>query len=128
MVSTYGIGGHHARSQTSERRRRGAQLKARVLAACEQPGASVARVALEHGLNANLVHRWRRIAEGRERGPHGARRVEEFVPVPMTAVRELGAVSEQIRIEVCRAGTVVTVTWPVSGASASAAWLRELLR
>ena len=36
------------------------QLKAQVLAACAEPGASVSAVALSFGLNANLVHQWRR--------------------------------------------------------------------
>src|SRR5688572_21204587 len=40
------------------RRRHGADLKAAVLAECEVPGASVAAVALGHGLNANLVRKW----------------------------------------------------------------------
>ena len=31
--------------------------KAEVVAACEQPGASISRVALAHGLNANLVRK-----------------------------------------------------------------------
>jgi transposase len=40
------------------RRRHGAELKAKVLAACNEPGASIAAVALSHGLNANLVRNW----------------------------------------------------------------------
>jgi transposase len=36
----------------------GAEFKAQVLAACRQPGASVAAVALAHGLNVNLVRKW----------------------------------------------------------------------
>jgi transposase len=52
------------------RRTHGAELKRQVLALCEAPRASVARIALEHGLNASLVHRWRRIVEGCERGAH----------------------------------------------------------
>jgi transposase len=39
------------------RRRHDDALKQRVLDECRQPGASVARVALSHGLNANLVHK-----------------------------------------------------------------------
>jgi transposase len=35
------------------------------LAACEEPGASVAAVAQAHGLNANLVHKWRRCQDDR---------------------------------------------------------------
>jgi transposase len=46
---------------TREPRRQHARaLKAQVLAACAEPGASVAAVAQAHGLNANLVHKWRR--------------------------------------------------------------------
>ncbi|MDE1557443.1 transposase, partial [Comamonas aquatica] len=30
------------------------------MAECAQPGASVASVALSHGINANVVHKWRR--------------------------------------------------------------------
>ncbi|MCA3226011.1 MAG: transposase [Burkholderiales bacterium] len=37
------------------RRRHGAEFKQRVLAECDRPGASVATVALSHGVNANLV-------------------------------------------------------------------------
>jgi len=40
------------------RRRHSAELKAKVLAACSEPGASIAAVALSHGLNANLVRKW----------------------------------------------------------------------
>ena len=47
-------------SKSGPRRRHGAELKAKVLAACDEPGASISGVALAHGLNANLVHKWRR--------------------------------------------------------------------
>lgn len=40
------------------RRRHSAELKTKVLAACNEPGASIAAVALSHGLNANLVRKW----------------------------------------------------------------------
>ncbi|WP_458237632.1 transposase, partial [Pseudomonas sp. P5_A2_2] len=39
------------------RRRHDDELKAKVLSECAVPGASVAHVALAHGLNANLVHK-----------------------------------------------------------------------
>src|SRR5215211_1107668 len=46
-------------SRSASRRRHGADFKAKVLAACDEPGASISGVALAHGLNANLVHKWR---------------------------------------------------------------------
>ena len=45
-------------SNPVRRRRHGAELKAKVMAACNEPGASIAAVALSHGLNANLVRKW----------------------------------------------------------------------
>ena len=50
-----------------------AELKAKVLAGCEEPGASISAVALAHGLNANLVRKWR---EGR-----GLKRVGLAAPI-----------------------------------------------
>jgi transposase len=40
------------------KRRHSPEFKARVIAACEARGASVAGVALAHGVNANLVRKW----------------------------------------------------------------------
>lgn len=36
------------------------ELKLQVVGACAQPGASIAAVALQHGINANIVRRWLR--------------------------------------------------------------------
>jgi transposase len=46
-------------SKSGPRRRHSAELKAKVLGACDEPGASISGVALAHGLNANLVRKWR---------------------------------------------------------------------
>lgn len=40
------------------RRTHSPEFKASVLAACHQPGASIAAVALANGINANVVHKW----------------------------------------------------------------------
>ncbi len=47
--------------KTLTRRRYSQTKKAQVLADCAQPGASVTKVALAHGINANVVHRWRQL-------------------------------------------------------------------
>jgi transposase-like protein len=36
------------------------ELKAQVVTQCRTNGASIAAVALAHGINANIVHRWLR--------------------------------------------------------------------
>lgn len=43
---------------TDGRRRYDPAWQASVVSACLEPGASVARLALEHGVNANLVWKW----------------------------------------------------------------------
>ena len=48
------------------RRRYGRQFKAMVLAQCNEPGMSVAQVALSHGINDNVVDRWRQLARQQE--------------------------------------------------------------
>ncbi|MCB1751032.1 MAG: transposase [Gammaproteobacteria bacterium] len=45
-----------------QRRRHSPRFKAEVLAACTDPGASIASVAQRYQVNANLVHKWRKAA------------------------------------------------------------------
>jgi transposase len=110
------------------RRVHGEQLKSMVLERCAQPGKSVAAIALEHGLNANLVHRWPRIAEGREPGRRAVAVSEQFVAVPVMAQSPVSVAEESIRIEIRRTGVVANVQWPLSHATQCAAWMRELMR
>jgi transposase len=102
------------------RRRHSAQLKTQVLSECAKPDASVAAVAMAHGLNANVVHKWRRQAGGTVSLP-----VTTFVPVSVKAAASEDAV---IRIELRRAGTAVNIAWPVAASAECAQWLRELLK
>ena len=45
-------------SKSAPRCRHSSELKTKVLAACDEPGASISGVALANGLNANLVRKW----------------------------------------------------------------------
>ena len=116
------------------RRRHGAALKAQVLAECDQPNASVASVALKHGLNANLVHRWRRLARGPADEAMAVAGVEAtaFVPLqlppPPVTIDAPAQRSADICVELHRGATAVKVTWPAAAAAECATWLRELLR
>jgi transposase len=114
------------------RRRHTGQFKAQVVEACAVPGASVAVVALEYGLNASLLRRWLKAsAPGKSgavavaRKPRDCLRPSQFLPVTVEATIPSG---QPIRIEVRRASTVVNIEWPVHAAPECAAWLREWLR
>jgi transposase len=49
-------------SSKETRWRHSAEFKAQILGECAQPAGSVASVALSHGINANVVYKWRRLA------------------------------------------------------------------
>jgi transposase len=113
-------------AQPKTRRSYSDQFKAQVLAECEAPGTSVARVAMSHGINDNVVHRWRQLARESRAVAAPAPR-SEFVPVTLTATDAcLG--SHDIRVEVRRGATAITVSWPCSAAADCAAWLRDWLK
>jgi transposase len=48
----------HPDVQRVTRRVHAAEFKAKVVAQCREPGASVAAVAMANGVNANLVRKW----------------------------------------------------------------------
>ena len=110
------------------RRRYDAQFKARILAECVAPGASVAKVAMSHGINDNVVHRWRQLArEAGEVAAPVASVATTFVPVTLPAPAKVCAAGD-VRVELRRAATTVTITWPGTAVAELAAFTRELLR
>ena len=114
-------------SKQSLRRRHGAALKAQVLAECARPHASVVSIAMVHGLNANPVHKWRRLA-GNSQAPTPSSALE-FVALPLAAHAQTPATAaNDIAIELRRGAFTLKVTWPMAGAASCAAWVREVLR
>lgn len=113
------------------RRRYTEEFKARVTEECRRPGVSIASVALANGLNANLLRKW--VAEREAAGspppalPPVASPGEEFVALPLVTTPKTAEGSD-IRIELRRGATTVTISWPAQAAGDCAAWLREWLR
>jgi len=117
------------------RRRRihSAEFKARIVAACIQPGVSIAAIAMANGVNANLARRWVIASERGERvqAPSVAAGVAPPAFVPLRLQREptdSEPAPADIRIELRRGATAINVSWPCTAAAQCAAWLRELLR
>jgi transposase len=69
------------------RRRYDPASKDRLVAACLEPGVSVSRLALDHGINANLLRKW--IKHAKEGQPLPSSSASAFVPVQVTADRSL---------------------------------------
>lgn len=122
----------NGRSPRRRRRTHSAEFKAQVVAACRTPGVSIAAVALEHRLNANLLRRWVVEEErAREAGLIAAANgslTASAAFVPVEIARPAVAPAQEIVIELRRGATVVKVNWPLEAAAACSAWLRGLLR
>ena len=112
------------------RRKHSAELRAKVLQACSQPGASVATIARLNGLNANVVHRWRvnernAMMPAMQEPPSGFLAVN-IIPEILIAPDPLP--TPDIRVEVTRVNATIVVKWPLQDSAACAVWLREWLR
>ena len=103
------------------RRRYDAELKQQILAQCAEPEASVASIALSHGINANVVHKWRRQT-------CGVSAVQEPAFIPVSLPPPACVPAPDIRIDLRRGATSVTLSWPLAAAEQCAAWMRELLK
>ena len=110
------------------RRTHSPELKAQILADCSRPGASVAQVAMAHGINANIVHGWRK--RYRDSALTPLRPIAEFIPIAVESALTEPPVEEpgQVAIELHRTGLVMKLRWPLSATEQLSAWTRKLLR
>ena len=75
------------------RRRRSALERRRVVEETLEAGASVARVALKHGVNANQVFQWRRLYRD---GKLGAAPVSAMKLLPVSVVEDEGPLRPEL--------------------------------
>ena len=101
------------------------------MGACQQPGVSIASVALARGLNANLLRRWVQAAE-RGDAPIAIRpaaamqpsvNADEFVPISLPSSSAEGP----IQIELRNGAKRLTLRWPAAHARECALLLRALM-
>lgn len=95
-----------------------------MVALARQPNVSLAAVALENELNANMLRRWVREAEA-----GGGEGRATFIQLPMNTAPSIPVpapepLPERIQVEIHRNGTTVRANLPMD--SRSAAWLREV--
>ena len=114
-----------------------AQFKAELVVACGQPGVSIAALAGQHGMNANVLHRW--LKEHQRSGRHQleahsrAAALEMTSPLAAFIPLQLPAAAPQsepreIKMELRRGTLSMVVTWPVSAAAECASWAAALLK
>ena len=130
MNITYTMASQPRTSQAPKRRFYSPELKLQVVQTCAQPGASIAAVALQNGINTNIVHRWiRENSQGTL-----VMQPQAFVPVTLStepepvAAQPVGVAKPEIRMELRRSTSSETVMRPSELAGECGAWLREWLR
>ena len=107
-----------------KRRQYTPEFKAQLVAESQNPEASVARIALDNDLNANLLRRW--ITESKQAGQQLP---PAFVPINLpAAVAPAVKNSNCIRIEIPQPSGPVVVEWPADQAHQCALFLRTLLQ
>jgi transposase-like protein len=115
------------------RRRHTPAFKAAAVAACRKPGASVAAVALELQLNANMLRTWIKESSSSAAIAKSTSAAElpattpTFLPVPLPARPESPSTERPIRVHIRKGRSRITIEWPTTAAGACATWLRELL-
>lgn len=119
------------------------QFKAEMVAQCLQEDVSLASLAVEHGMNPNVLHRW--VTEHERYGHHclsdedlpphqqaalavsAPQAATRFIPVPFSPPSQ-SVSNESIHLELKRGTSTVNISWPVSAAAQCADLLREWLR
>ena len=109
-------------------RRHDPEFKRQVIEACQEPGASVAAIALANGLNTNMLRKWVRDHQAEsEPGQAEAKLDAESSALVQVAVAPSVPLGE-IRVDVRRGGVAVQMAWPVDAVASLGQCLRELLR
>ena len=94
-------------------------FKAQVVQECLQPGATVSSVAINHGINANVIRKWLPLY----RDQPAAASLPAFVPLKAAPKRPVEA---SVIIELPVAGQVITVKWPTSDPEGCAQFIRAV--
>lgn len=102
----------------STKRRHNPAFKRKLVELTQQAGASVAAIALEHGINANLLFKWRREQLG---SSSSARPTAQAILLPVTMaplppVRTMSTTPSAVVANATRTSTVGIIEIEVGGA------------
>ena len=117
-----------------------AEFKAELVAACQIPGSSIAAIAGQHDMNANVLHRW--LKEHQQSGRHPliacsstgqplltSPSVPSFIAVKLPATATPEPLStDLIKVELHKGAVSMILTWPSSAAADLAQWTRAILK
>lgn len=101
-----------------ERKSYSKSFKAQVVHECQQPGVSVAAIAMSHGINANVVRRWLPLYRDQQ-----TIALPAFIPLKVEPQRKTEALAI---IELPLGQQTLTVKWQTSDPEGCARFIRGL--
>lgn len=101
------------------RKRYSTEFKRQILEACHQPNISIAQVAREHGLNANLIHNWKRALKTSS----DVTVQPAFIPLPMETASKT---STNVLIELPSPQGKIALHWPVTELAKLSAFVKSV--
>lgn len=116
------------KSSKRTRRTHSPEFKAKLIAECQQPGASIAAVAMTHQINDNLLRLWLRSAAGTDAPSQPAKSQKappRIVPVQLETPVEPPPF---VRIHIQHGNTQIHLEWPLASLALCSDWLRGFLR
>lgn len=116
------------KSSTRRRRTHSPEFKAKLVAECQQPGASIAAIALAHQINDNLLRTWLHKSTGMKM-PSPENSVNDITPriIPVHLAPPVESVPF-IRIHIQQGHTQIHLDWPLTNVAQCSEWLRGFLR
>lgn len=101
-----------------KRRKYTPEFRAKIVALCQDANTSVAAIAQQYGLNANLVHKWRR----RHTAADDRQQSTEFLPIPVMPPHHSDDAAVTVRFEL----NGLSVDWPLTHIDQAVPWLKAL--
>lgn len=98
-------------------------FKIQIVQECEQPGVSVATIAMRHGINANVVRRWIPLHRDQQTVALPA-----FIPLEVTPVESKQKTEASAIIELPLGQQVLMIKWPTSDPYGCARFVRGVAR
>ena len=119
----------HASTVSASKKRRtySAEFKNSSVQACKEPNTSIASVALQYGLNANLVCKWIRLLDGRQTLHNPALPKPTFIALPYPATFNTSTAGIlHVHITLPDSSREIGLKWQASEMSALAELLKAL--
>lgn len=97
-------------------------FKRELVQKCRHPHISIASVALEHGINTNLLNRWVKNAS-LGNGISNVEPVSNFIAIP---IDHTPSKNITFKIQSSKSDQTLQLTWPITDISSLAQLIREL--